>query len=132
MANVVAKCPILVTLSLETVIWKTCTRMMWIYKLYIWLEIRAILWPKCFFLFNSFTFPSSVFMTFSPNFLFVTCWWTLVQFSVCNMLMNVSPSFPCVTCYTRRIGTDGLTITHTDTHVTLYNRITKKFSSVVF
>ena len=42
---------------------------------------------------------------------------------MCNMLVNVSPGFLSVTCNGRRIGTDGLTITHT--HVTLYNRITR-------
>ena len=35
------------------------------------------------------------------------------------MADSVSPGFPFVTCNKRRIGTDGLTITH----VTLYNRI---------
>ena len=39
------------------------------------------------------------------------------------MLWSVSPGFPSVTCNGRRIGTNGLTITQTDTHVTLYSRI---------
>ena len=80
---------------------------------------------KMVFVLNSFTFPSSVFMNFSPNFLFVTCWRMLVQFSVCNVLVNVSSSYPCVTCYGGLVQTDSLL----HTQITLYKRMTG-FSSV--